>query len=222
MVYYGLPHRPDPTYLEHPTLSLWIPVIGIQLRAFLQCRNHPAQIYKAALWSLLLTSLATSSVSMMSDWCGKESYIRWSILLHMVCQVPYLLNKMKLRRQEGRFFNNEARLGMDDYGSELEPEEGRAEFSWKQLAARSVHFHMVYNFIHVFWLRFVLSDGSYTTYINNSELLTMMLAAQLFLWSFSTESIRIRISDDETDSFEDMKVGVLQKRNGQVTRDGIP
>ena len=58
-------------------------------------------------------------------------------------------------------------------------------YSWKDLAVRLGYFHAIDNFIQVIWLRYYYVDRPYTAHINNSELLTIMLFAQLVLYSFT-------------------------------------
>jgi hypothetical protein len=58
------------------------------------------------------------------------------------------------------------------------------------------YYHVIDNTIHMMWLRFSWTYGyplSYTSYINNSEILTLLLLAQMVAWSLMEYHMRDRL-----------------------------
>jgi hypothetical protein len=97
---------------------------------------------------------------------------------------------------------------------------------WRDLAVRLGYIHIVDNLIHVIWLRYYLENGPYTPYINNSEILTLVLLVQTGIYTFArmrTHVTFIKITDDEEIGMElenrDLEVKIRQSwSEGLVSR----
>lgn len=110
------------------------------------------------------------------------------------CKIcPFSIKGDKL----SNFWDQDTRSVLDENGavewvftSEEKPDERYEAYSptympWQDTIVRLSYIHMVDNLIHVLWLRFYQSSGPYTSYLNNSELFTLLLFIQMGLYTYS-------------------------------------
>ena len=77
---------------------------------------------------------------------------------------------------------------------------------WHDIAVRLSYYHAIDNTIHVLWLRYFIStDTPYTTYINNSEFLTMTLFVTLAAYTYARMRTHIYFDDDKCGLLVDIK-----------------
>jgi hypothetical protein len=79
--------------------------------------------------------------------------------------------------------NADSKPPLEQHGSRADLSEGQV--TWRDAAVRLAYFYVVDNTIHVLWLRYCWEFGNgqpYTSYLNNSEILTMFLTAQVLAW----------------------------------------
>ena len=55
------------------------------------------------------------------------------------------------------------------------------------------YIHVIDNFIHIIWLRYFYENGPYTAHMNNSELLTILLAIQMSIYSYERQHTRVKL-----------------------------
>jgi hypothetical protein len=67
--------------------------------------------------------------------------------------------------------------------------------TWQDAVLRLAYYHIIDNTIHVIYLRYSWTFGEgqpYTSYINNSEILTVVLAVQMAVWTWLRMRTRTR------------------------------
>jgi hypothetical protein len=65
--------------------------------------------------------------------------------------------------------------------------------------------HLIDNTIHVIWLRYFIAEAPYTSYVNNSEILTMLLGATLAVYTYTRIRTHVYFNDDEAGLLVDIK-----------------
>ena len=55
---------------------------------------------------------------------------------------------------------------------------------WETVVCRLSYIHLFDNLIHVLWLRYLSPTAPYTTYLNNSELLIVLLSINVALYTY--------------------------------------
>ncbi|KAF2495789.1 hypothetical protein BU16DRAFT_538424 [Lophium mytilinum] len=213
---------------ESPKLSLWIPVLFLQLYSLLQCKSQLAKVKNAMFWSLFLTSLAIRWLTLLSAFCildfrtGPNDPADWQMLPFFSAS-PFkpvvfgLISEWRLwdwiypGRYQDYSYDEASRAIRDVDGSVLyrfKPDQKPVYFSWRDLTMRLGYILVVDNFVHVIWLRYFLADGPYTAHVNNSELLTMLLVVQMAVYSYARRYTRVKFDNEvESGGTEDEKGG---------------
>jgi hypothetical protein len=98
----------------------------------------------------------------------------------------------------GRYRDSSEDTGSTDCASAVnaKSESTSPPVSWRDAMVRMAYYHVIDNTIHMMWLRFSWTYGyplSYTSYINNSEILTLLLLAQMVAWSLMEYHMRDRL-----------------------------
>ena len=73
---------------ESPALSLWIPILLLQIYALLGCGKQLLKIKVTMFWSLLLTTLAIRCLTLLSALCSSEGYAGDTQMLFMFSTSP--------------------------------------------------------------------------------------------------------------------------------------
>lgn len=73
---------------ESPALSLWIPILLLQIYALLGCGRQLSKIKVTMFWSLLLTTLAIRCFTLLSALCSSGSYAGNTQMLPMFSTSP--------------------------------------------------------------------------------------------------------------------------------------
>ncbi|OCK85023.1 hypothetical protein K432DRAFT_439565 [Lepidopterella palustris CBS 459.81] len=193
---------------ESPTLSLWIPILLLQIYTLLRCGKQLLEIKVAIFWWLLLTTLAIRCLTLLSALCSNEGYAGNTQMLLMFSTSPMkplffsimcdglLWDWIYLGRDQGYSYDEASRSVINVHGSVLhrfKPDEDLVYFSWRDLTVRLGYIHVIDNFIHVIWLRYFYENGPYTAHINNSELFTMLLVIQVSVYSYARRHTRIKL-----------------------------
>jgi hypothetical protein len=76
---------------------------------------------------------------------------------------------------------------------------------WRDIAVRLSYVHLIDNTIHFIWFRYFIAEAPYTSYINNSEILTMLLGATLAVYTYARMRTHVYFSDDEAGLVVDIK-----------------
>jgi hypothetical protein len=77
---------------------------------------------------------------------------------------------------------------------------------WRDIAVRLSYIHLIDNAIHVIWFRYLHVDAPYTTYINNSEILTVVLLVSLAVYTYTR--MRVYFDDNVARLLVDIKTTV--------------
>jgi hypothetical protein len=78
--------------------------------------------------------------------------------------------------------------------------------TWRDAVMRLCWYHVIDNAVHVFWLRYgyEFGDGApYTAYVNNSEILTMLLVLQLGAWTWVQVRMREEVALEAEEKMEE-------------------
>ena len=67
---------------------------------------------------------------------------------------------------------------------------------WRDVAVRLSYIHLVDNAIHVVWLRYLAADAPYTTGINNSEIMTLLLFISLAVYTYARMRTHVVFTSD--------------------------
>jgi hypothetical protein len=62
---------------------------------------------------------------------------------------------------------------------------------WRDVVVRLAYIHVVDNLVQVLWLRYVAADAPYMTYMNSSEVLTILLGISLALYTYARMRTRV-------------------------------
>lgn len=76
---------------------------------------------------------------------------------------------------------------------------------WRDIAVRLSYIHLVDNAIHVIWFRYFHVDAPYTAYINNSEILTILLFVTLAVYTYARMRTHVYFDDNVTGPLVDIK-----------------
>jgi hypothetical protein len=76
---------------------------------------------------------------------------------------------------------------------------------WRDIAVRLSSVHLFDNTIHIIWFRYFIPDAPYTPYINNSEILTVLLFATLAVYTSARTRTHVYFDDNEGDLLIDIK-----------------
>ena len=77
--------------------------------------------------------------------------------------------------------------------------ETREYVPWRDYAIRFSHVFVFFNLFHVFWLRYMYSEGPYTTFPNNEELLNALIIAQLAVFGYARKKTMVPVNRDHLD-----------------------
>ncbi|KAF2804943.1 uncharacterized protein BDZ99DRAFT_146103 [Mytilinidion resinicola] len=199
-------------FTESPTLSLWIPILLLQIYTLLQCGNQPAKLEAAMFWSLLLTPLAIRCLTLLLALCSSEPYddAMWPLVpifsnspgkpaaISIICDW-LLWDRVYLGRYQDYCYDEASRSVTDVDGAVLhrfKPDQNPIYFPWRDLTVRLGYIHVIDNFLHVIWLRYFYADGPYTAHINNSELFTVLLVVQVAVYSYARRCTCVKLHDD--------------------------
>jgi hypothetical protein len=69
---------------------------------------------------------------------------------------------------------------------------------WRDIAVRLSYIHLIDNTIHVIWSRYLHVDAPYTAYINNSEILTILLFFSLAVYTYARMDTHVYFDDTVT------------------------
>ncbi|KAF2791957.1 hypothetical protein K505DRAFT_376389 [Melanomma pulvis-pyrius CBS 109.77] len=208
--------------LERPNMYMYILFLVANLSALFKYRDAPEKLKKCTFVLHLLTTLAIRCLSSFSGIWTSDSYpfnlpssnspgkIFW--LFSLVA--PWLWHWTYLGTYTDVWYDPATRSVRDEHGavtwvftSEAKPDEDYDAYSpvympWQDTVVRLSYIHVVDNLIHVLWLRFYQSAGAYTAYVNNSELLTLLLAVEMGLYTYSRAMSHVvfaRGGDEEMD-----------------------
>ncbi|RMZ73646.1 hypothetical protein GMOD_00009391 [Pyrenophora seminiperda CCB06] len=76
---------------------------------------------------------------------------------------------------------------------------------WRDIVVRLSYYHVIDNAIHILWLRYDNTDAPYTTYINNSEFLTLALFVTLVAYTYARMRTHVYFDDDDDGILIDIK-----------------
>jgi len=62
---------------------------------------------------------------------------------------------------------------------------------WQDMVVRPGYIHVVDNLVHVIWLHYSFEQSPYTGYVNNSEILTGFLMAQMAIYNYARTRTRV-------------------------------
>jgi hypothetical protein len=75
----------------------------------------------------------------------------------------------------------------------------------EDIAVRLSYIHLIDNTIHIIWLRYFTADAPYTAYVNNSEILTILLFATLVVYTAARIRIHVYYVEEEPNLLIDIK-----------------
>ncbi|KAL1794205.1 hypothetical protein ACET3X_007626 [Alternaria dauci] len=76
---------------------------------------------------------------------------------------------------------------------------------WRDIAVRLSYIHLIGNTIRAIWLRYLHFDAPYTAYMNNSEILTLLLFLSLAVYTHARMRTHIYFDDAATESLSNNK-----------------
>jgi hypothetical protein len=77
--------------------------------------------------------------------------------------------------------------------------------SWRDIAVRLSYVYLIDNTIHFIWFRYFIADAPYTLYLDNSEILTMLLFVILALYTYARTITHVFFNDNEIGLLVDIK-----------------
>jgi hypothetical protein len=218
---------------ETPTHSGWPAFYALLVVTFvfglIVYRNSPLRLMQVTFW---LHFLITTTIRCLSTFSGWTTQPTWSSLIWnsnspgKICWLWLLVecgcwNWTYLGFYDDYYFHEATRTVHDRSGNSVwrftsEKTDDDSEdmlyspYSlmfrpWRDIAVRLSYIHLIDNTIHVIWLRYFHVDAPYTAYINNSEILTVLLFLSLTVYTFTRMHTHVYFDDAVADSLADMK-----------------
>jgi hypothetical protein len=186
------------------------------------CRNSPRRLMQVTFWLHFLITIAIRSLSTFSGWTTQPG---WSSLIWnsnspgKICWLWLLVecgcwNWTYLGFYNDYYFHEATRTVHDPNGKAVwtftsektgvkSEDEMYTPYSlmfrpWRDIAVRLSYIHLVDNTIHVIWFRYLHIDAPYTVYINNSEILTVLLFVSLTVYTYTRMRTHVYFDDNST------------------------
>jgi len=223
----------DKHFLETPTQPVCLLAYALSSLALVfflvAYRNRPRTLLQISFW---LHFLVTVAIRCLSSFSGLTTKFSWPSLiwnsnspgklawLWILVEWP-LWNCTYLGFYEDYYFEEGTRTVYDRVGrpvwiftsEKIGDEEVDRSYHpygfifrpWQDIAVRLSYYHVFDNTIHVLWLRYFSTDTPYTTYINNSEFLTMALFVTLAVYTYARMRTHVYFNDDERGLLVDIK-----------------
>jgi hypothetical protein len=207
--------------LESQHFLFCVPFLMANLYALIRYRKAPGKLKKFAFGIHALLTLAIRCLSSFSGMMISPSWyfliwnsnspgkFLWLILLIGLgsWSWTYLGTYSDVRfKEDTRSIIDEHGATVWNFTSQTNEKLEQTEYQyaplyhpWQDTVVRLSYIHIVDNLIHVYWLRFSLSNGPYTTYINNSEILTLLLFTEMGIYTYARMASHVvfEVNDDE-------------------------
>ncbi|KAI1570538.1 hypothetical protein PtrCC142_009640 [Pyrenophora tritici-repentis] len=192
--------------------------------SLIACRSCPRSLLKVSFW---LQFLVTVAIRCLSSFSGLTTQLGWSALiwnsnsigkfvwLWIMVEAPFW-NWTYLGFYEDYYFQEGTRTVYDQVGRPvwifISEKTGKKNEDtsyhpygsifrlWRDIAVRLSYYHVIDNTIHVLWFRYFNTEAPYTTYLNNSELLTMVLLTTLVTYTYARMHTHVHFDHDDEES----------------------
>jgi hypothetical protein len=84
--------------------------------------------------------------------------------------------------------------------TEREPDFFPPFYPWEDILVRLSYIHVIDNLVHVLWMRYFITNAPYTLYVNNSEILTGLLAIALMVYTYARMRTHILFDRDDEET----------------------
>lgn len=178
-------------------------------------------------------ALSTWSFLPWNSNSAAKAFFMWFLVELGIWNCSYLGTYVDVRLEKVRLLNNtsfdtmitalqESQSAIDEYGNTVwTPEYKRKDpifsshyFPWQDTVVRLSYIHIIDNLIHIVWLRFFFENGPYSTYINNSEILTVYLAVGVAFYTYARIDSRALFQNEDD---EEMALGEGKLGENEIT-----
>ncbi|KAF2825365.1 hypothetical protein CC86DRAFT_407575 [Ophiobolus disseminans] len=181
---------------EHPAYLILLCICAIIIRN----RRKITQLKTTLFWLIFATTLAIRCLSSFSGMLNlnigvwSEFWIYFPLNGSCVLKALFLHFIIESSIWNRTYLSNYVNQSCEDLtGSKMGSQDGdnkaasEPKVTWRDAAVRLGYYHVIDNTIHMILLRFFWSFGApdpYTPYINNSEILTVLLVAEMAAWTW--------------------------------------
>jgi len=230
----GCPYNRD--VFETPTHRGWLAfyalVVITLLHGLVAHRNKPWRLLQVTFWLHVLTTAIIRCLSTFSGWTTQSDWasLIWNsnspgkfiwlwLLVEMGCWSwtylgfydDYYLREAT-RTVHDRSGHPVWTFTVDETGNKSTD----AFYSpynlifrpWRDIAVRLSYVHLIDNAIHVIWFRYFHADTPYTAYVNNSEMLTILLFVILAVYTYTRMRTHVYFDNNTTEPLVDTKRSV--------------
>ncbi|KAF2711538.1 hypothetical protein K504DRAFT_465298 [Pleomassaria siparia CBS 279.74] len=202
--------------LERPNWRIYTFLMVTNICAMFTYRRSPEKLKRSI---FIVHALVTVVIRCLSSLSGMMSLTSWYCLVYNSNSVgkgvwlglflgPLFWNWTYLGRYEDFRYNEDTKTLYDKSDAivwTFAPTIQEANlnshtyFPWKDTIVRLSYIHIIDNLIHIIWLRFYLDNGPYTSYINNSEILTAVLLIEMAVYTYARikSHVVFEFEDDE-------------------------
>ncbi|KAI4622203.1 hypothetical protein J4E83_004943 [Alternaria metachromatica] len=225
----GCPYNRD--VFETPTHRGWLAfyalVVITLLHGLVAHRNKPWRLLQVTFWLHVLTTAIIRCLSTFSGWTTQPDWasLIWNsnssgkfiwlwLLVEMGCWSWTCLGFY-----DDYYFREATRTVHDRSGHPVwtftvdksDEETTDALYSpynlifrpWRDIAVRLSYVHLIDNAIHVIWFRYFHVDAPYTAYVNNSEILTIILFVLLAVYTYTRMRTHVYFDNNTTEPLVD-------------------
>lgn len=220
----GCPYNRD--VFETPTHRGWLAfyalVVITLLHGLVAHRNKPWRLLQVTFWLHVLTTAIIRCLSTFSGWTTQPDWasLIWNsnapgkfiwlwLLVEMGCWSwtylgfydDYYLREATrtVHDRSGHpvwtFTVDETDAFTSPYNLIFRP--------WRDIAVRLSYVHLIDNAIHVIWFRYFHVDAPYTAYVNNSEMLTILLFVVLAVYTYTRMRTHVYFDTNTTEPLVD-------------------
>ncbi|KAF2877952.1 hypothetical protein BDV95DRAFT_600642 [Massariosphaeria phaeospora] len=187
--------------LERPNPLTYLALLLATLYTLCRYHNNPEKLKKYIFALLLCIIMAIRVFS--SNFPAKLVWMFWLCCLSL-WDCTYLGNYEDVRYEQDST-RLRVRLTFEDLSTRVS---SGVCLPWQDLIIRLAFIHVIDNSIHVLWLRYAFANEPYTTFLNNSEILTICLTVGLSLYIYA----RVQCHN-ASDNFDDeQRIGLLVTR----------